>query len=399
MRKYLFAVLALALAALYGYRLDFPAKEYYDEVYHVKTAREFIHLSGNTDTAHPPLGKLIMAVSIMLFGDHSWAWRVPSFACGVLSVLMVFLLARRFFKNDLFAFMTAALLMIDGFSITQSRIAMLNTMMFLFMSLSLWFFVKALDTERKAFWIAAGSFLGLTAATRWVGLGIIAVMGLTLLALRPKLNFKSALFRLSLLVIPAVLIYFSTQLILPFIKGYHWSDLWSYQGRMLDYHAHLKDKHLYGSDWWTWPLLLRPIWYFYEYHHSNPATVNGILCIGNPAIFALFLPAAGWLTWDFFAKRSGTSGFVLAGFLSQWLPWALISRVKFFHYYYAAMPFVILTIVCFLRMLWKYPAGRIIAGIYLAIAAGMFIYWFPLYTGSTITHAYFQQHMWFKRWI
>ena len=48
-RILIFVCLALGLLALYGTRLDYPQKEYFDEVYHVITAREFITLSGNTD--------------------------------------------------------------------------------------------------------------------------------------------------------------------------------------------------------------------------------------------------------------------------------------------------------------------------------------------------------------
>ena len=88
----------LVVSALYAFGLDFPATQYYDEVYHVKTAREFLTLSGNTDTSHPPLGKILIMLSMRVFGDHSWVWRSVPLAAGMGVLFLFFLLAENFSK-------------------------------------------------------------------------------------------------------------------------------------------------------------------------------------------------------------------------------------------------------------------------------------------------------------
>jgi dolichyl-phosphate-mannose-protein mannosyltransferase len=30
-------------------------------------------------------------------------------------------------------------------------------------------------------------------------------------------------------------------------------------------------QHTYQSDWWSWPLMIRPIWYFYEWDRARSA--------------------------------------------------------------------------------------------------------------------------------
>lgn len=388
----------LILAGLYAYRLNFPGDMYYDEVYHVKTAREFVTLSGNTDTSHPPLGKEMIAASIILLGDKPWVWRSTALLCGLGSLFIFFLLARRFFKDEKAALAALFLLALDGISITQSRIAMLNTTMFLSMLLSLWFFIRGLDRGKFSDWLGTGLFFGLAFATRWVGAGIFAVLLLAWFTRDKETQHKPSLLTamICFVLVPAI-IYFASHWIFLFLNGYTWKDLFTYQVRMLQYHAGLKAGHNYGSAWWSWPIMSRPIWYFFERKES---TIFGILCIGNPAVFWMFFPALGYLVWNLFKTGSRQTAFVLAGYFSQWMPWAVIGRVKFFHYYYSCMPFVALALVLYLKALCETGRrGRIFAAVYLALVLGMFFYWYPLYVGYPIGEKYFQNHLWFKSWI
>ncbi len=396
------AFLLLVFTLLYSYRLGFPPTEYYDEVYHVKTAREFIALSGNTDTAHPPLGKMLVALTIRIFGDHSRVWRIIPFVSGIGVLLMFFLLAKKFFGEAKPALFAAVLFALDGILITQSRITMLNTTMVLFMLLTLWFFIKMLEEgggAKPRNFLLCGVCLGLAAATRWIGFSIVPVMGILFLKYFPALKEKRKFLLKSTLLLTGVpvLAYFAVNSFLLLIKGYHFKDLWIYQVNMFHYHSTLTATHGYGSEWWSWPVMTRPIWYFFE---RKDGIIRGILCIGNPAVFWAFIPALGYLIWDFLKTHSTRTAFILTGFLSQWLPWALISRVKFFHYYFTAMPFVALALTLYFQAIWNTGrAGKIFAACYFLLLLGMAAYWYPLWTAYPISEGYFQHHLWFKSWI
>ncbi|MFI4946221.1 MAG: phospholipid carrier-dependent glycosyltransferase, partial [Burkholderiales bacterium] len=75
------AILA-ALFRLPG--LGYPGEEYFDEVYHAKTARQYLNGEPPTEWVHPPTAKLLIAAGVALFGYEPWAWRLVPALAGIL---------------------------------------------------------------------------------------------------------------------------------------------------------------------------------------------------------------------------------------------------------------------------------------------------------------------------
>jgi dolichyl-phosphate-mannose-protein mannosyltransferase len=63
---------------------------------------------------HPPLAKLLVAYSVELFGDHSYARRIPSALIGTALVPVNYLVARRIFLSRLAAALAGALTLCEG---------------------------------------------------------------------------------------------------------------------------------------------------------------------------------------------------------------------------------------------------------------------------------------------
>jgi hypothetical protein len=57
-------------------RLGRPAEEVFDEVYHAKTAQQYLDGVPPTEWVHPPTAKLLIAVPVYFFGYKPWAWRL-----------------------------------------------------------------------------------------------------------------------------------------------------------------------------------------------------------------------------------------------------------------------------------------------------------------------------------
>ena len=401
---------AILYFAVYGYNLRLPDVMYYDEVYFVKTAREIIHLSGYTDTVQPPLGKLLIALSILIFGDHSWAWRLSSIVSGFGCLVMLYTIVKLLTKSPRIAFFSALLFSLDCVSLTQARIAMLNSPMYFLMLLSVWCLIKHVVTgewtrDKAFFW--SGVCYGLSVGTRLVGVSIAAILFIFYWKLwqenKHDKKMRDQLIKATfyyLIIIPLV-VYESTYIIIPFIRGLHWSSILKLQVHMAKYHLTLKQGHTYGSEWWGWPLMLRPIWYYYHADKEGPIRMmRGILCIGNPVIFWLIPTAMVFAIWELYKNRSWINIFVVAGFFTQWLQWAPITRVKFFHYIYTAIPFVAVALALLLDKLWRWNTlGKALTVLYLISVIGMFIYWYPLLNGMPVTSTYFRQHMWSRSWI
>ena len=132
--------IVLAAFTVFAFVLDFmwywlPNERYFDEIYYPRSGIEYLKgVRINTDWeypfewTHPPLTKLLIALSIWMFGgvahgDNGWGWRFLNVVCGTLMVPLCYLFAKRLMASTLFASIAAFMLTFDGFRFVQSRIA------------------------------------------------------------------------------------------------------------------------------------------------------------------------------------------------------------------------------------------------------------------------------------
>jgi dolichyl-phosphate-mannose-protein mannosyltransferase len=107
--------------------VGFPAYFTFDEELFVRNAHNY--LLGLPDANdHPPLGKLVMAVGMALFGYNSLGWRFASVCFGLQSVLMAYWLAAQLFDRRA-GWLAAAFVAADGFFISYSRAGLLDGML------------------------------------------------------------------------------------------------------------------------------------------------------------------------------------------------------------------------------------------------------------------------------
>ncbi len=180
----LLGALALAAALFRFPGLGYPAEEYFDEVYHAKTALQYLRGEPPTEWVHPPTAKLLIAVGVALFGYEPWAWRLAPALAGTLLAPVFFLLARRVLATERAALLATLLLLLDGVYLVQSRVAMTNVFAVLFQLLSALLLVRAATADRLALgsMAAAGVALGLALSTRWTSLFAWGFLGLVFLA-------------------------------------------------------------------------------------------------------------------------------------------------------------------------------------------------------------------------
>jgi dolichyl-phosphate-mannose--protein O-mannosyl transferase len=164
--------LAVAAAAFRLPRLGFPPEEIFDEVYHAKTARQYLKGEPPVEWVHPPTAKLLIAAGVALFGYHPWAWRLPPALAGIALVPVFFLLARRVLPSERAAVLASLLLLADGVYLVQSRIAMTNIFAVLFqLSAALCVLRGCLGERMSALgMLSAGISFGLALSTRWTSL-------------------------------------------------------------------------------------------------------------------------------------------------------------------------------------------------------------------------------------
>ncbi len=180
-----------------------------------------------------------------------------------------------------------------------------------------------------------------------------------------------------------------------------------------DFHSTLKSPHPYQSPFDTWPILMRPIFFYL----GGDAKIYNL---GNPLIFWLGLPALAFTLYRglrFVRVRveQGTANlairaritlreaaplFVLLSYLGFWLPWALQPRILFLYHYLPALAFVILALAYVVHWLWYHEQrwARAVAITFLVAVAATFAYFYPHLAAVSIPHWLDESYYWFPSW-
>ena len=123
--------------------------------------------------------------------------------------------------------------------------------------------------------------------------------------------------------------------------GYAWS-LDELQSQMFGYHFGLTAGHPASSPWWSWPLDLKPVWFYSHSFDDRQLAViyNG----GNPILFWAGVPAIFFAAVQAWRRRSFALVLVVAAFAFQYLPWTRIERATFHYHYLAAALFAMIAV-------------------------------------------------------
>ena len=146
--------------------------------------------------------------------------------------------------------------------------------------------------------------------------------------------------------------------------------------QMFGYHFNLTAGHASSSPWWSWPLALKPTWFFNGTYDADQIAViyNG----GNPILFWAGIPAliaCAILAWK---RRSAALVLVVAAFAFQYVPWIRIERATFAYHYLTAVIFAMIAVAYVVDELLRRPAWRDLAIGYLALVVIVGIVVFPL---------------------
>ncbi|MGI8998987.1 MAG: phospholipid carrier-dependent glycosyltransferase [Candidatus Limnocylindria bacterium] len=157
--------------------------------------------------------------------------------------------------------------------------------------------------------------------------------------------------------------------------GYGWS-LEELHAQMFGYHYGLTAGHASSSPWWSWPLGLKPTWFFNGAYDGEQIAViyNG----GNPILLWAGVPAivvCAFLAWK---RRSAALVLVVAAFAFQMAPWTRIERASFAYHYLTAVIFALIAVAYVVDELLRRPAWRELAVGYLALVVVVGILVFPL---------------------
>jgi len=402
------ALLFTLVAAVFRLpQLGTPGEEVFDEVYHAKTALQYLNGEPPTEWVHPPTAKLLIAVGVWMFGYLPWAWRLMPALAGIALAPVFYLLARRALATERAAMLATVLLLCDGVYVVQSRIAMTNIFAVLFQVSAALFILRAALRPRLSApdMLAAGLFLGLALSTRWTSLWAAGYLGLVLLAVRRLRLIKPRELSLTLLAFVALPVGIYVLSYWPWMaQGHSLNELLPLQKSIWRYHADLRATHPYFSKWYTWPLLYRPTWYYFK---QTGETIRGIVAIGNPALWWASVPVTLWALVTGARDRDPRRLFSGLGFCAMYLPWGLSPRtLNYSHYLFEAIPYACLSLGDLLDRTWESRFSPLARG-YVALAIFLFFFFLPFLIALPVPARWYFHDLgggvrpwtWFPKWV
>ena len=157
----------------------------------------------------------------------------------------------------------------------------------------------------------------------------------------------------------------------------------------------------------------RPTLFFYEgpkqgQQGCEVATCSrAILDLGNPAIWWAAPLALAVLVFMWALARDWRAGAILSGFVGGYLPWFQYQERTIFTFYSVAfVPWVVLAVVYLLSMALgraddsprRRRIGLGIWAAYVALAVGLFAFFWPIYVADVIPRDSWSLRMWFPSW-
>jgi dolichyl-phosphate-mannose--protein O-mannosyl transferase len=363
-------VIALGSAVLLGlvlrvYAFDFPPGMCFDEHHFVENARNYLaHRPDWND--HPPLGKLIIAASISLFGDRALAWRLPALVFGLVSIGLGGWATARLFRSRDAGLVAAALLAADGFLISYSRIGTLDG--YLAAALAVALLLSTFGWSARLA-VLGGLTWGFAMSLKFSGLGAGAPLLLSLAMSTGPWRKKVAL-AVGLGVVAGA-VYFGTYAYGLSLSGQP-AGVGAVLGdtkRLLDHHAALTEmKNPFVSRWWTWVVPTRVL------------TMSWVESLGEVRVLTMLGNLATWwsaiacgltaMAWRERADRRAVL-VVLSGALAFLAPWVLSHRDSYLYHFlpsYLALVMLLAGRVAQVRAKWPTVAMGFIC-VVLVVAA------------------------------
>ena len=364
------ALVAASLATRFP-RLGYPGAIVFDEWFTVTSARLYLSRLPNKET-HPPLAAEMIAMSVALFGDHPWSWRLVSAVLGTVLVAITYLLMRRMFNSRIGAALASIFILCDGQFLIDSRIALWEIF---YLTFGAWAYLMVfrfaqspdpLSRRRSLAWmglalgLSLGSKLGIPVVTAALVMSAVAFV-----MMQPGPAGKRDSDHLPMREVAAAFALVGGVSALVYLALYmpnYWLGFWRGVSDQIAYYkdewkfqTSLPPTQVQNSPWWSWPLMLRPIryWRQEDFLALPGADVASIRGIGNPIVWWAVIAAIPIVAGEAIGRRSMPRAFLVLGYIAYLVMWIPISRYKFLYYYMPALYLGILSLAVLLAECWE----------------------------------------------
>ncbi len=431
-----------------------PKSVVFDETYNINFVSSYSTGEYYFDI-HPPLAKLLVkwagdAIGVDYYAIDAGAignplpstilfLRLIPILTGIFLPLVIYFICRRIKMSEIAAFIVGILLCLENSLIAQSRFILFDSLMLLFGFLSVLLYLiysntlaseneKLKDEPENKFsarnpnliLLASAIFSSLAFSIKWTGLAfpllIIILSAINMNSMRKVLNLILIYGIVGFILYSGIFFthfsylnhsgpgndFMSDRFQKTLVDNHYSQDLSikskGFFGKFLELNLEMYDanrtlmtNHEYSSSWYTWPIMMRPVFYW------QSSELSYIYFLGNPLIYWLGSLSIIFLFIYLFKKGSDRRIplFILIGFIVNFIPFAFIGRVMFLYHYESALIFSIMALAFLID---RARRKRTIFQILICACFVSFIFFSPLTYGLHLTDSQLATRMWLPTW-
>ena len=380
------------------YHLGFPPSRLWDERYFPAMANKYLQGVYQFDL-HPPLGKFIIAVGIALLGNEPLGWRIMPALFGLALVPLAALLGWYCLKERVGAILLTTFFAAETIFIAHSRLGVMDIFVVFFVLAA---FLAALRAANDRQVIFSSVLIGLAVAVKWAAFPVAVPIGYVLWRkglLRPFLGglWISAVVYVAVVYVGALITITTNP-----IEAWVWA--W-------DWHVDAARKvtaaipHAWASPWWSWPIMLRPIRFYYAANAEGLYQV--IMAMGNPLIWwsstlAVVVSIFEMARKAVARKLSADDPIIpiVLGYVFLLAPWVAGTRIPYIYNYLPIYPFAILALVYWMCKIWNRSRwGPWVVVGFTACAVALTVFFLPLVLAIPINEDDLMRRVWIDYWF
>jgi dolichyl-phosphate-mannose-protein mannosyltransferase len=332
-------------------------------------------------------------------GNEPLGWRIMPTLFGLALLPLAALLGWYCLKERVGAMLLATFFAVETIFIVHSRIGVMDIFVVFFVLAA---FLAALRAESDRQVIFSSVLLGLAIAVKWAAFPVAVPIGYVLWRkglLRPFLGglWISAVVYVAVVFVGALITITTNP-----IEAWVWA--W-------DWHVDAARKvtavipHAWGSAWWSWPIMLRPIRFFYGVNADGLLQV--VVAIGNPLIWWSSTLAVVVSIFEIARKAVARKLSaddpiipIVLGYVFLLAPWVAGTRIPYIYNYLPIYPFAILALAYWMCKIWNRPRwGPWVVVGFTACAVALTVFFLPLVLALPISEDDLMRRVWIDYWF